>query len=48
MVDRYNETMKQVQERYPNLTVVSLEQELDIFSNSIMFLTVKTRKASDW
>lgn len=44
MVDRYDETMKRVQERYPNLTVVSLEQELDNYANSTVFLTVKAPK----
>lgn len=40
MVNRYDETMNSVQERYPNLTVVSLEQELDNYAKSTVILTV--------
>ncbi|WP_175990476.1 hypothetical protein [Bacillus sp. Marseille-Q1617] len=40
-MDRYNEIMENVQKRYPNLTVVSLEQELDSYARSNVFLTVK-------
>jgi hypothetical protein len=40
-MDRYEEVKGKVQKRYPNLEVLSLDQELGAYSKSTVFLTVK-------